>query len=263
LFLLNEPLSHAQPIRVSNAAALVTWTFCAAKHPDTTKYAKKFRRTVLGSTRYVTPRHRITYLFALLFLSLAILLLVRLHTDWSVDPTAPLGSCFRSSGILAAPSAAHPGVDQAYVAVTAAVLLSSLLLAVFGGPERCYLVLDAAAAQFPVHLYAVTALRSGNQALLEADSGESENRWDFGQTAAVLLLLVTLNEFVSKARETVRFEKQVRREEKNKKKGGARSAAGTGEQPAGRDDGDEEQEIAVSVREMHAVSKQATTPAHS
>ena len=196
----------------------------------------------------------------MLFLGLAILLLVRLHTGWSVDPTATPGSCFRSSGVLAAPSAAHPAADQAYVAVTAAVLLVVMLLAVFGGPERRYFILAAAAAQFPVHLYAVIALRTGNQELLEAAGGESENRWDFGQTTAVLLLLVTLNEFYSKARETVRFEKQVRREEKAKRRGEARSAVGT-ERSAVKDGGDEEQGLATSHTAPAHDSEQVATSA--
>ena len=187
------------------------------------KIKKRRRRP----TRYVTARHRTTYLFALIFLALAVLLLVRLGRDWSTAADAPpRSSCYRAAGLLAVPSAAHPAVDQAYVAVTATWLLAAMLLAVWVGPRRRYFVMAAAALQFPVHLYAVAALRTGNQALLEAGH-ESENRWDFGQTTAVLLLLVTLNEFVTKVREAVRFEKGLRAEAKARRREGAGTRAAT------------------------------------
>jgi len=196
----------------------VTWTFCASKHPDASKYAMKTRKTIFGRTRYVTARHRTTYLFALVFLALSILLLVRLERDWSTAPDAKHGSCFRAAGLLAAPAAAHPGVDKTYVGVTAAWLLADMLLAVFFGPPRRYFILAAAAAQFPVHLYAVAALRTGNQAFLAHEGGETENSWDFGQTTAVLLLIVTLNEFGTKIAEAWRFERGVRRAEKARRR---------------------------------------------
>ena len=84
-----------------------------------------------------------------------------------------------------------------------------------------------AVAQFPVHLYAVIALRAGNQAaVLEVSryegvvngdgngqgeegegKGEGENNWDFGQTTAVLLLFVTLHECFEKGVGLWRFER--------------------------------------------------------
>ena len=89
------------------------------------------------------------------------------------------------------------------------------------------IVLLLAVAQFPVHLYAVVALRAGNQAALEGVSryegvvdgdgqgeegeGEGENDWDFGQTTAVLLLFVTLHECFEKGVGLWRFERELKR----------------------------------------------------
>ncbi|KAK1760292.1 hypothetical protein QBC47DRAFT_408375 [Echria macrotheca] len=198
-------------VGVSSAAALITWTFSVAKHPNSSKYTPRARKTPI-TRRILTSRHRMTYTFSLLFLALAILLEVRLG-DWSTDPAAPAGSCFHVSGLLAAPGAAHPAADRVYVAITAAWLLVVMFLAIFQGPARRHSVLLAAVVQFPVHLYAVIALRTGNQAFLESEGGEQENDWDFGQTTAVLLLGVTVHECVEKGKELWRLEKRVKKSE--------------------------------------------------
>ena len=317
---------------VSNAAALIVWTFCAAKHPDAaTKYYRhnnnnhhhnykhKHRHSNLTNSsqpntspnnntnpnlkttpetipnpnpnsdpnpnsnlnpipkfphrrrrsRLLSRRHKTTYLFALLFLSLTLLLLIRLQQTWSTSPTAPLGSCYVATSLLASPGGSHPYIDKVYVAVTAAWLLVVLFVSVFmdveatgrkrdgdsndngdgdedergdggegGGGDgskkrrrrrdwKRKFVLLLAVAQFPVHLYAVVALRAGNQAALEGVSrnegvvdgdgqgeegeGEGENDWDFGQTTAVLLLLVTLHECFEKGVGLWRFERELKR----------------------------------------------------
>jgi len=196
------------------------------KHPNSTKYARppKLSRTKATTTtstpnlsktkpptRLLSYHHRATYLFALLFLAQTILLLVSFKS-WSTSPTAPLGSCYITSNLLSAPGASHPAADRIYIAITAVWLLAVLFFAIFGGAKHRRSVLLIALLQFPVHLYAVIALRTGNQTALEKEGGdeEGENVWDFGQTTAVLLLGVTVHECVSKGREIWRFEREAR-----------------------------------------------------
>jgi heme/copper-type cytochrome/quinol oxidase subunit 4 len=97
-----------------------------------------------------------------------------------------------------------------YVAITAAWLLIVMALAIFLGARRRRLVLLLSFLQFPVHLYMALALRTANQGRLEGEDG-NENRWDFGQTTAVLLLSIAVSELISKAREYVKFEKELKR----------------------------------------------------
>lgn len=85
-----------------------------------------------------------------------------------------------------------------------------MALAVLLGARRRRLVLVLSFLQFPVHLYMAIALRSANQGRLEGEDG-NENRWDFGQTTAVLLLGIAVSELISKAREYVKFERELRR----------------------------------------------------
>lgn len=55
----------------------------------------------------------------------------------------------------------------------------------------------------------VIALRLANQDHLEGE--ESENGWDFGQTTAVLLLGVTIQELFHKGHEYFTFEKDLKK----------------------------------------------------
>jgi hypothetical protein len=202
----------------------------AAKHPESKKYIPErpkpgVRVTPLMRHRLLSSHHRTTYLYAVLFIALVAVLGSRLNNNWSLDPSAPLGSCYRVDGILAAPGASHPSADRWYLGTTAAWLLVVLFAAIFSGsgkrllsPKRMKWVLLLAVLHFPVHLYAVIALRQGNQAALEHEGpeeeggGKGENHWEFGQTAAVLLLVVTLQECFKKLLEMHRFEKRVRRD---------------------------------------------------
>jgi len=81
---------------------------------------------------------------------------------WSTLPTAPISSCYLTTNLLSAPGVSHPGTDRIYIAITAVWLLISLFLAIFGGAKHRRTVLFVAIAQFPVYLYAVVALRTGN-----------------------------------------------------------------------------------------------------
>jgi len=204
--------------RVSNAAAMVCWAFCSQKHP-TAKSPAPWRshprrhdhhrdhnnkKQRLAQTIF-SARHRLTYLFTIMFLALAIILCIRLN-EWDEESSEP-GKCYNSHLTLS-PSATHPGPDKAYVSITAAWLISSMFSALFGAVKRRRVVLIVALMQFPVHLYMMIALRVANQELLEGT--ESENGWDFGQTTAVLLLGVTVNELATKAWGYYRWERGLR-----------------------------------------------------
>lgn len=49
-----------------------------------------------------------------------------------------------------------------------------MMLALFGAARLRRAIINAAAVQFPRYLYAIIALRTGNQALLEAEGDEHE-----------------------------------------------------------------------------------------
>lgn len=94
-----------------------------------------------------------------------------------------------------------------------------MLAAAIGGAKRRHGILIAALAQFPVHLYMMIALRTANQHHLESEGEEEEssnpeNEWDFGQTAATLLLGVAVAELISKGIGFWRFERELKNKEK-------------------------------------------------
>lgn len=219
--------------RVSNASALVCWTFCTAKlnKHKTTQRSKRVKERIFAK------RYRVTYLFALLFLALTILLCIRLD-EWA--PAQPPGRCYDARLISYEP-AAHPTADMVYVAVTASWLLIVMALAIFLGARRRRLVLALSFVQFPVHLYMAIALRTANQGKLEGDDG-NENRWDFGQTTAVLLLAIALTELITKAREYVKFEKDLVRNGLGKRMVDRRELAGTGSSTREMNDGDDDED---------------------
>jgi hypothetical protein len=197
---------------------MICWNFCAAKiQPQNSAVNKHTKGSPLKKRlSWRSPRHRATYVFAVLFLSLTILLCIRLN-EW--DFSVP-GKCYNTY-LTSSPSAPHPGIDKAYVGITASWLLVTMFSAVFGPPKQRRSILAISFVQFPVHLYMMIALRTENQELLGgesrggegdeagAGSGEKENGWDFGQTAAVLLLLITVNELLTKGWEFWKWEKAL------------------------------------------------------
>jgi hypothetical protein len=148
-----------------------------------------------------------TYMFAICFFILTVLLEIRLD-QWTLT-SEDLGYCFRTDGIQPA-NASHPGTNKTYVAVMSSWMLLALFGTVIGKARWRKPLLLFSSLQFPVHVYMMISLRVSNQNHLEG--GESENRWDFGQTTAMLLLTLAFKEVLSKGREYVQFEKKIRRD---------------------------------------------------
>jgi len=213
LYHLHLIYDTASFVGVSNAAALASWSFVAAKlAASSPKVVSSLRLSLAHKKDFLhAPHHRGTFIFALLFFALTIWLEIRLNS-WSLDPNAPLGSCFNTTWVMT-PSAQQPRTSKIYVGVTASYLLLVLLWAVFGGPRVMRWVMGLSLLQFPVHLYMMIALRSANQGSLEGEEGE--NNWDFGQTAAVLLLGYAVKEILSKGEEYYRFERNLKRKEQD------------------------------------------------
>ncbi|KAJ6440915.1 Autophagy-like protein 18 [Purpureocillium lavendulum] len=188
-------------VGVSNAAAMVFWTFCAFRLDG--------MGTKLGKPKplksYLTSRHRASYLFAAMFLALTILLCVRLD-EWAPDQEP--GMCYHARLVTADGGAGHPTADKTYVAITAVWTLLAMAGAIFLNAHRRRYVLVSAVLQFPVHLYMALALRAANQGRLEGEGGD-ENGWDFGQTTAVVLLGGAISELFAKAREYFAFERDL------------------------------------------------------
>jgi hypothetical protein len=122
-----------------------------------------------------------------MFIALTILLLVNLG-KWNEEED---GRCYITT-FLTVPNAAHPKSDIVYVVITALWNLLALASAVFGGPKRMKAVVVLSALQFPLHLYMMLALRVKNSNHLDGD--ENEDDWKFGQTIAVLLLAMVLQD---------------------------------------------------------------------
>ncbi|KAH8881018.1 hypothetical protein GQ53DRAFT_624164, partial [Thozetella sp. PMI_491] len=140
-----------------------------------------------------SPRYLTTYLFAMFFTALTLVVLVRLR-NWDGNSETP-GLCYVTNGVSLAISD-HPLSDIIYVAITASWLLGAMALASFAGPRRRRILLLSAYVQYPVHLYFAISIRHVNQPQLEGD--EREDGWDFGQTTAMLLLGVAILEVASK-----------------------------------------------------------------
>lgn len=187
-------------VSVSNASAMVCWTFCRYKLENLGTTSQSWRKT------YFTTRHRVTYAFAIMFLILTIMLCIRLD-EWS--PDAEPGRCYHAQYITIS-SADHPAADKTYVAITASWLILAMASSIAFGARRRHWVLLSSFVQFPVHLYMAIALRTANQGMLEGEES-SENEWDFGQTTAVVLLGVAILEFSVKMREYVSFERSLRK----------------------------------------------------
>ncbi|KAI1476029.1 hypothetical protein K445DRAFT_313097 [Daldinia sp. EC12] len=185
-------------VGVSNAAALVCWTVMRAKSLKSRSRHKLF-------PAYWTGRFRISYAFAILFLGLTIFLEIRLD-EWSLTAEEP-GYCYITTG-LAAVGASHPGADKAYVAITAIWLLLVMFGSLFASVKFRKPLLVLSALQFPVHLYMMIKIRMENYPYLE---GENENRWDFGQTTATILLAVTIVQLIHQGLEFIKFENALKK----------------------------------------------------
>ncbi|KAI1393671.1 uncharacterized protein F4822DRAFT_20491 [Hypoxylon trugodes] len=185
-------------VGISNAAALVCWTFMQAKEP-----AKRHRRVIPA---HWTGRFRVSYVFAILFLVLTILLEIRLD-QWSLT-SEEVGYCYVTTGIATA-GAAHPLTDKSYVAVTAIWLLLVMFGALFASAKFRKPLLILSFLQFPVHLYMMIALRSANQDSLEEH--ENENEWDFGQTTATILLGLAIAQLIHQGVNFMKFERTLQK----------------------------------------------------
>ncbi|KAI1096352.1 hypothetical protein F5B19DRAFT_143170 [Rostrohypoxylon terebratum] len=185
-------------VGISNAAALICWTIMGAKSK------KKKQNKVMPA--HWTGRFRVSYMFAVLFLVLTIFLEIRLD-GWSLT-SEELGRCYITTGITS-PNAHHPNADKAYVAITAIWLLLVMFGTLFAPARFAKPLLILSSLQFPVHLYMMIKLRTENQAFLEV--GESENHWDFGQTTAVILLVVAITELIHQGVQYLKFENAVKK----------------------------------------------------
>lgn len=152
-----------------------------------------------------TPRFRVSYLFAVLFLALTIFLEIRLD-EWSLTAEEP-GFCYVTTG-LSMSSAGHPVSDKGYVATTAIWLLLVMLGALFCSAKFRRPLLILSGLQFPLHLYMMIKLRIENQPYLE---GESENAWDFGQTTATILLGLAIGQLVHEGVAYLKFENGLKK----------------------------------------------------
>ncbi|KAJ5110095.1 hypothetical protein N7532_002740 [Penicillium argentinense] len=186
-------------VGVSNTAALVCWRFCRAKmkQPDTNKRPSE-------RITYLHNRYRATFIFTALYLALTILLCIRLN-QWA--PKQEPGRCYFSH-MVTSDSGSHPGSDKVYVAITSSWLILVMLFGVFGGVNKRRTILILASLHFPLHLYMAIALRQANQGKFEGEM-KHENEWDFGQTTAVLLLVIALIELVIKWKEYYEFESDL------------------------------------------------------
>ncbi|KAL6804432.1 hypothetical protein J3E68DRAFT_393376 [Trichoderma sp. SZMC 28012] len=197
-------------VGVSSAAALVCWTYCnvrlhrSAAPKDLSTHLLSRYFTILRSAHF-TPRHRATYLFAVLYLALTILLCISLD-NWA--PDSEPGRCYFTH-LVTTPTAGHPSADKIYVSITASWMILVMLAAAFSGARWRHSILILAFLQFPVHLYMTIALRSANQGKLEGDA--YENYWDFGQTTAVVLFAMALRELLDKVFEFYFFERDLRK----------------------------------------------------
>ncbi|KAI1777605.1 hypothetical protein F4818DRAFT_407237 [Hypoxylon cercidicola] len=188
-------------VGISNAAALICWTFVGAK----TKTLKPKSNHKFIPAHW-TPRFRVSYVFAVLFLVLTVLLEIRLD-QWSVTEEEP-GYCYVTTGLTSA-DAKHPVADKSYVAITATWLLMVLFGSLFCSAKFRKPLLILAGLQFPLHLYMMIRLRTENQSKLEGE--ENENKWDFGQTTATLLLALAISQLINQAKEYFKFERALKK----------------------------------------------------
>ncbi|KAL4890493.1 hypothetical protein BDV59DRAFT_204446 [Aspergillus ambiguus] len=188
-------------VGVSNTAAFVCWRYCRAKidEPDMKLHPERHVRI-----NWFHNRYRAVYIFVSLYLALTILLGIRLN-EWA--PHQEPGRCYYST-LVTDPSDSHPAADKYYVGFTSAWLIVVVLASVFAGVNKRRTILVLSSLHFPLHLYMTIALRQANQGKFEGETAH-ENEWDFGQTTAVLLLVIALVELFTKGKEYYDFESHV------------------------------------------------------
>ncbi|KAH8886552.1 hypothetical protein GQ53DRAFT_596466, partial [Thozetella sp. PMI_491] len=166
-------------VGISNCAALVCYKFITAKNASRTPVAMRTAPKGFHRIDGLAPRFRVAYAYAILFLIITIMLLVKL-SKWSLT-SEELGYCYRTE-YMSIPASHHPYTDQAYVAVTAIWLLSVMFGTIFGSIRW-----------------------------RKSDGDETEDNWDFGQTTATLLLCTALAELFLKGLEYYSFEKDLKK----------------------------------------------------
>ncbi|KAL7626602.1 hypothetical protein AAE478_003374 [Parahypoxylon ruwenzoriense] len=180
-------------------------------HPEgTAEHASEKRRLEMVSEILMIGNDlqmiTVSYVFAILFLALTIFLEVRLD-EWSLI-AEELGYCYVTTGIDTV-GASQPTTDKAYVAVTAVWLLVVMFGALFCSTRFRKPILLLSGLQFPLHLYMMIKLRLENQIYLEGE--EDENKRDFGQTTATILLGLTIAELVRQGMQYIRFERALKK----------------------------------------------------
>lgn len=133
------------------------------------------------------------YLYAAFFFALTAVTLNHM-LQWN-EHSESLGYCYNTRG-SADPGAEQPGTEITYVGITGFSLLITMIVAIFSGPKLRFPLVLLAVLHFGVHLYFMVVVREANQKLLEGI--EREDRWDFGQSTAMLLLGLAILEVVKK-----------------------------------------------------------------
>lgn len=89
--------------------------------------------------------------------------------------------------------------------ITGFTLLITMILAIFSGPRFRIALVAMALLHYGVHLYFMVVVRHANQKLLEGV--EREDRWDFGQSTAMMLLGFSIYEVLKKSFSVHRLDK--------------------------------------------------------
>lgn len=134
------------------------------------------------------------YIYAAFFFALTIVTLTHM-LQWD-NHSESLGYCYNTKG-SADPGAEQPGTEITYVVVTGFSLLITMIFAIFSGPKSRFPLVILAVLHFGIHMYFMVVVREANQDLLEGV--ERENRWDFGQSTAMLLLGLAILEVIKKS----------------------------------------------------------------
>ncbi|KAF2664794.1 hypothetical protein BT63DRAFT_429524 [Microthyrium microscopicum] len=196
LYHLHLIYDTAALVGVGSATCMASWSWTTARVTEFHSLRGKPNRV-----SRLSPRHRAFYSFIALFIALVILLGVRLG-EWNVDED---GHCYRTN-YTSSSGTKHPFADKLYLGLTAPWLIIVMILSVLGTDKHIRFIIGQAIAQFPVHLYFMIAMRSANSGHLEGE--ESEDDWRFGQTVAVILLAVTLQEMIHGFWDYIEFEKK-------------------------------------------------------
>ena len=153
-------------------------------------------------------------MFAILYLTLVIVS----PSDLENGTISIAGHCYHYN-LIALPNSSHPYLDNIYLGITCFYTFASLAGCLFfdkhadaymkrTDPELFivsrrslfiglsimiahFVLISTALLQYPLHLYMAIAIRVSNQAFLH---GESENKWGFGQVAALALLAPVIRE---------------------------------------------------------------------